>query len=41
MEHAQEQLEAHKISLDSVDLFFFPVPSVDEFRKTFMRKLNA
>lgn len=41
MEYAQEQLEAKNISLDSVDLFFFPVPSVDEFRETFLRKLNA
>lgn len=41
MEYAQEQLKAKNISLDSVDLFFFPVPSVEEFRKTFMRKLNA
>lgn len=41
MEYTQKQLEDKNISLESVDLFFFPVPSVDEFRTTFMRKLNA
>ena len=41
MEYAQKNLEEKNISLESVDLFFFPVPSVDEFRKTFMKKLNA
>lgn len=41
MDYAQKQLEDKKISLESVDLFFFPVPSVEEFRTTFMRKLNA
>ena len=41
MVYAQKQLKDKKISLESVDLFFFPVPSVDEFRKTFMSKLNA
>lgn len=41
MEYAQEQLVEKNISLESVDLFFFPVPSVDDFRTTFMRKLHA
>jgi hypothetical protein len=41
MDCAQKQLEDKNISLESVDLFFFPVPSVDEFRTTFIRKLNA
>lgn len=41
MEYAQKKLAEKNIGLESVDLFFFPVPSVDEFRTTFMRKLNA
>lgn len=41
MEYAKKQLEVNSISLESVDLFFFPIPSVEEFRKTFMSKLNA
>lgn len=41
MEHTQKKLEERGIHLESVEFFFFPVPSVETFRQTFMKKLNA
>lgn len=41
MEHTQKKLEERAILLESVEFFFFPVPSVDTFRTTFLKKLNA
>lgn len=41
MEHTEKKLEEKGIHLESVEFFFFPVPSVDTFRQTFLKKLNA
>jgi len=41
LEYTKNKFEEQGISLESVDLFFFPVPSVDEFRKSFQSKING
>lgn len=41
MEHTQTKLVEKGIDLGSVEFFFFPVPSVETLRQTFLNKLNA
>lgn len=41
MEYTQKKLKEKGIHLECVELFFFPVPSVEQFRATFMSKLNG
>lgn len=41
MGYTQKKLEEKGIHLEAVELFFLPLPSVEQFRKTFMSKLNG